>query len=42
MTTTDTVQQLRDRDESYARDARRFRDAAEVGSPIISAEDDAR
>ncbi len=40
-TTIETAQQLLDRAESYARDARKFRDAAELGQPIISAEQDA-
>ncbi len=41
MTPTKTVQQLRDRAESYARDARNFRDAGKLGQPVISTEDDA-
>jgi hypothetical protein len=41
MTTTETEQQLRDKAESYARDARKFREAAELGQPIISAAEDA-
>ena len=33
---------LRERAESYARDARTFRDAAQLGQPVVSAEHDAR
>ena len=41
MKTTDTTQQLRDRAESYARDAAKFRDAGKLGNPIISTTQDA-
>ena len=40
-TTTEAAQQLLERAESYARDARKFRDAGELGQPVISTEDDA-
>lgn len=41
MTTMETTHQLLERAESYARDARKFRDAAGLGQPIISTEQDA-
>ena len=34
--------QLTERAESYASDARKFRDAGKLGQPIVSAEHDAR
>lgn len=40
ITTADAVRHLRDRADSYARDAARFRDAKRLGRPITSADED--
>lgn len=41
MSATDPATWLRERADSYARDARKFRDAGRLAQPILSAADDA-